>query len=178
MSQAGRDDRGFTLVEMMMAVFIMGIAIVAVVGALASAVTASEHHRGAGAVDTVVRAYGEAVKKHAQSTTVAAKQCPTQSDLQPTTGVGGEFTVSSSTFKVSWGSPSVQYWIPSSADPRAGSWGTAAQCANYYATECDTDTSPSCAPWAVLVSFSVTALEGQNRGATTSTQVVVRRTNQ
>ncbi|MFC0548797.1 prepilin-type N-terminal cleavage/methylation domain-containing protein [Kutzneria chonburiensis] len=55
------DDRGETLLELLIAVVIMGVAVVAVVGALVNSVQLSDVHRKQATAAAAVRDYGEAI---------------------------------------------------------------------------------------------------------------------
>ena len=57
-----RDDRGETLLELLVAVAVMGIALVAVVGGLAVSVLVSDHHRKQSTSGAAVRDYAESVE--------------------------------------------------------------------------------------------------------------------
>ncbi|GAA4417767.1 prepilin-type N-terminal cleavage/methylation domain-containing protein [Actinokineospora soli] len=57
-----RDDRGETLLELLVAVAVMGIALVAVVGGLAVSVLVSDTHRKQATSGASVRDYAEAVE--------------------------------------------------------------------------------------------------------------------
>lgn len=54
-------ERGETLLELLIAVVIMGVAVVAVVGALVSSVQLSDVHRKQATASAAVRDYGEAI---------------------------------------------------------------------------------------------------------------------
>jgi prepilin-type N-terminal cleavage/methylation domain-containing protein len=55
------DDRGETLLELLIAVVIMGVAVVAVAGALVNSVQLSDVHRKQATAAAAVRDYGEAI---------------------------------------------------------------------------------------------------------------------
>jgi prepilin-type N-terminal cleavage/methylation domain-containing protein len=56
-----RDDRGETLLELLVAVAIMGIAVVAVIGGLGTSIMLSDIHRKQATAGAAVRNYGEAI---------------------------------------------------------------------------------------------------------------------
>lgn len=68
MSTEPRED-GFTLIEMIIALMVMSIAIVALVAGLASMLQLSGEHRGNAAVETTARSYAQAVEAAAQAQT-------------------------------------------------------------------------------------------------------------
>jgi type II secretory pathway pseudopilin PulG len=55
------DDRGETLLELLIAVVIMGVAVVAVIGTLVTSVQLSDVHRKQATASAAVRDYGEAI---------------------------------------------------------------------------------------------------------------------
>jgi type II secretory pathway pseudopilin PulG len=59
----GRDDRGESLLELLVAVTIMGIAVVAVVGGIGTGILMSDIHRKQATAGAYVRDYAEAVEK-------------------------------------------------------------------------------------------------------------------
>ena len=56
------DDRGETLLELLVAVVILGIAVVAIVGGLASSILISDVHRRQAQTGVIVRDYAEALQ--------------------------------------------------------------------------------------------------------------------
>jgi type II secretory pathway pseudopilin PulG len=58
------DDRGETLLEVLIAVVIMGIAIVAVIGGLVTSVVLSDIHRKQATAGAAVRDYAEAIENY------------------------------------------------------------------------------------------------------------------
>jgi len=62
----GRDsnDEGETLIELVMAMMIMGIAVVAIVGGIATTILMSDVHRKQASAGAYVRDYAEAVSGH------------------------------------------------------------------------------------------------------------------
>jgi prepilin-type N-terminal cleavage/methylation domain-containing protein len=176
----GDREAGFTLIEILVALVILSVTVVTFISVMASLTLATEHHRGQGAVDTVVRDYAEAVKSKAITATTTVK-CPLASDLAPTS-----FTYDTTKFSAPT-IDQVEYWIPSAADPQTGTFETdRLKCTNpspsnlgYYERLCGTDTRPECDPGLQRVTVSVTVLaSAQNlRGSKTTTQVLVRRVN-
>jgi prepilin-type N-terminal cleavage/methylation domain-containing protein len=58
-----RSDEGMTLIELLIAMVIMGIAIIVLVGAMATVVTATSQHRGHSVEETAARNYAEAIQQ-------------------------------------------------------------------------------------------------------------------
>ena len=56
-------EAGETLVEMLIAIVIIGIAVTAILGALLTSMTASTQHRGLAVEDTLLRSYAEQAKQ-------------------------------------------------------------------------------------------------------------------
>jgi type II secretory pathway pseudopilin PulG len=137
-------DRGDTLVELLVSIAIMGIAGVAIFGALLTSVKVSDYHRKQASAGAYVHNVAEAL------TTFAAtgyKQCATKTDYPPpTVGYTAPAGFSAST-------TSVAYWIISS-----GTWAT-------------TGCTPSSDSGVQRVSIQVASSDGR---ATESLQVVVR----
>lgn len=61
---SGRDDRGETLVELMMAIAIIGIAAVAILGGLIVSIKTSTVHRNEATGGAYVRSFAEAIQNH------------------------------------------------------------------------------------------------------------------
>lgn len=61
----GPNDQGETLIELIMAVAIMGIAVVAIVGGIATSILMSDIHRKQATAGAYVRSYAEAVGAYA-----------------------------------------------------------------------------------------------------------------
>jgi prepilin-type N-terminal cleavage/methylation domain-containing protein len=70
------DDRGETLIELLVALAILGIALVAVVGALAASITMSDIHRKQSTAGAEVRNYAEQVENYVAGTGYAACAAP------------------------------------------------------------------------------------------------------
>ena len=66
--RAPRDEHGFTLVEMLLAVAILGLGVVTVLGGMMTSITSADVDRSAAVAAGAVRAYAEAVAGDAYST--------------------------------------------------------------------------------------------------------------
>jgi prepilin-type N-terminal cleavage/methylation domain-containing protein len=176
---AEADDAGFTLIEILVAMVILSVAVVALITVMASLSLATEHHRGLGSTDTVVRDLGEGAKRKAiyLSQNSSYPKCPVWSDLDPQTATPPMFTFPAGYALVS--TPTVEYWIPAStSDPRTGAFSADRNdCLNNYALICQGDTRPECDPGLVRLTLKVSTSIASSRGGQTTTQVLVRRGN-
>ena len=69
MSRAPRGDHGLTLIEVVIAMLILSVAVITLVGGLATMVELSKEHRGHAAAETAARSFGQAVQAVAQTST-------------------------------------------------------------------------------------------------------------
>lgn len=162
MHRGPRGEEGFSLVEILVALTILGVVVVTFVSVMASMTLATEHHRGQGATDAVLRDFGEEVKEKALTATTYT-QCPQAADLTPVFSVAGYTTVLSD----------VEYWIPTSvADPLTGTWSDDPDdCTDFFAL-CGT-----CDPGLQRAKLTVTATLPEFRGGKTDTVILLRRGN-
>jgi type II secretory pathway pseudopilin PulG len=106
------DDRGETLVELLVALVILGIAVVAIVGGLASSVLISDVHRKQAQAGVIVRDYAEALQAAVTASQLNYAACPAAPGYAPSAAA-----LSATGFTVPSGytaAASVQYWDGSS----------------------------------------------------------------
>lgn len=172
------DERGETLVEILITIVVMAIGLTAVVGAITGSIVASDAHRGMATSEVILRDYGEAIKTKAiQATTYTA--CPSTSDLAPTAppAASPQFTPPTGwTAQITH----VSYWIPD-PDPAKfpnGSWSAAddATGCNLYYVTCG-NAIAACDAGLQRVTFTVTNARTDYAKTTTTGRVVVRRGN-
>jgi len=72
-----REDRGETLIELLMALAIIGIAMVSIVGAMTTGIIVSDRHRKQAVAGANVIGYAEAVKQAAKSSGYEMSCTPT-----------------------------------------------------------------------------------------------------
>lgn len=113
--EARRDD-GLTLIELLVTVMIMGIAFVAILGGLLTAVSSADIHRKQANVQSIVRSLSEKVKSEAY------KQCAVVTDY------GSTFTPIQSGYSTSV--LEVEYW-DGDRDPSAPAQFSGAPCVDH-----------------------------------------------
>src|SRR5207247_9636520 len=115
------DERGETLLELLMTVVIMGITVVAIVGGISTSILMSDAHRKQSTAGAAVRDYGEAVEKYLSSGanryTVGCAASASPSPYRPT--VVGFTPPAGYTAAVT----QVQFWSPSTTSWKACSSG-------------------------------------------------------
>ena len=105
------DERGDTLIEVLVAIVVIGITIVAVLGALVSGVGASAQHRNLAVDDTLLKSYADTAKLQIEPPDNPAVQPLFQPCAQPDDYQGSvSFTVPTSDSGYTVGITSVQYW--------------------------------------------------------------------
>lgn len=168
-------EDGFTLVEILVALVILSVAVIGMVSVMTSLTLATEHHRGEAATDTVVRAYGEAIKEKAISAPVYIK-CPTAAQLAPTSFPADARFKPPTIDKV-------EYWVPTSpSDPTVGTFTTSqAACEAHYNLLCNaggvTSDRYECDPGIQRVTISAATAAAGLRDGHSETTILVRRGN-
>jgi type II secretory pathway pseudopilin PulG len=78
-----RDERGDTLVEILVAVVVIALAVTAIVGALVAGIGASGQHRNLAVEDTLLKSYADAAKQQIELQTNSSlpfNRCATATD--------------------------------------------------------------------------------------------------
>lgn len=119
------DDRGDTLIEILLSLIILGLASLALIVAFGTSMTASGEHRSLTTGDTYVKTVANHVAGSVQSSTSNFSSCPANpSDLTSVllayTSIAGQVSLPSG---YSASVTAVEYWI-SPTQGQAGSWGT------------------------------------------------------
>lgn len=104
------DERGVSLVEVLVAVTLMGLTFTAIVGGLTTSVVGSGIQRQQATADTILRSYGDAVKA------AAYVDCARAADYEP---ADVSYTVSDG---FAADATVVRYWHVSQADPDTGTF--------------------------------------------------------
>jgi Tfp pilus assembly protein PilV len=162
------DERGETLVEVLLTLLVMAIGLTAIVGALTGTIIASDAHRGMATSEVIVRDYGEAIKTKAiQATSYGA--CPSTTDLAPAFTPPNGWTAQVT---------QVELWVPDPANFPNGNWsaaGVATGCDEHFTT-CG-NSIPACDAGLQRVTFTVRNSRTDYAKTTTTARVVVRRGN-
>lgn len=87
------DERGETLVELMVAIVIMGIAVAAILGGMATSVVAGDIHRKQATAGTYARDYAEFLASHVGGDDDAYQPCAGTADYPPFKAAGAGFAV-------------------------------------------------------------------------------------
>jgi type II secretory pathway pseudopilin PulG len=161
-----RDERGETLIELLITMVIMAVGMVAVVAALGATVLASDTHRSMAEGEVIVRDFGEAIKTKAIDASSYSK-CPgfdsdadalDYDQLDPTPG---STAVPTALAGDGWQAEitHVSWWIPDDDDFPNGAWSDDPEdCIDYFETHgcpLPEDTFPSCDAGLQRVTFHV-----------------------
>lgn len=126
MARRAGDERGLSLIELLIAITILGSGVVAVLAAMTTSLTSADVQRSLAGGEAVMRDYADAVKAKALAATTYTP-CPTVAQVSPTFSEPG-YAASVS---------GVEYWRPSASDPRTGSYtSSGATCAADAAARC------------------------------------------
>ncbi len=113
-AEALRDDRGTTLVELLVTVVILGLALVALLGGLGTAVIVSDQHRQQAVAGAAVRSYAEAVGA------AAYVNCATSAQLANPTGYASPAGYTSTVTRVQYWNPNTRQFVNTCASPDPG----------------------------------------------------------
>jgi type II secretory pathway pseudopilin PulG len=115
------DDRGETLLELVISLMIMSIAVVAIIGGIGTSIKMSDIHRKQATAGAAVRSYAEAVKNYvaagnyvscATPTSTPKNYLPATVGFTPPSGPAGTYIATFATAQT-W---SGYAWAPCSAD--------------------------------------------------------------
>jgi len=106
--QSHRDDRGETLVEILVALVIMGITVASILGAFTTAITDSAHHRTLVVLNSMLRNYAEAYTSQIQfQQSPLFTSCASSYTISGLTAPPTGYTISG---QGSAANPTIQYW--------------------------------------------------------------------
>lgn len=177
------EESGFSLIELIIAVVVLGIGVVAIVAAMGTSIIGADVHRSLAGGETVARDYIDAVKAKAL-TLPDYVQCPAAADLKPTFP-----SASNPAWQDDYDAAIVvvEYWLPNPDDPLTGSFtlpeddpvAAQAECRNVASARCtdaltdpDTDELPSfCDPGMQRVTVEVTT---KNESGASDTEQIAR----
>jgi type II secretory pathway pseudopilin PulG len=175
-----RDERGETLIEILVTLVVISIGLVAIVGMLSSVVIASDAHRGMAEGEVVLRDFGEAIKAVARenredpaTASVEYVHCPDWDDT-------AFFDPSSFVSPTGWTTPTiaeVEWWIPDATAFPHGTWSTVRQdCTDAY--DACGDPIPDCDPGLQRITYTVANTRTDYAGQALTGRVLVRRSNE
>jgi prepilin-type N-terminal cleavage/methylation domain-containing protein len=181
---APNDEAGFSLIELLIAVVILGIGATAVVAAMGTAIIGSNTHRSLASAEAVTRDFSEALKSELATTPYT--NCPTLSEFSgvSVTPPAG-FTIQSvdaDATKVEWWNPD----NPNDGDPKTGTFLDMAVAANrtlcqdrYENDTCPAQPDPRpayCDSGLVRVTFAVViGDQSKPEGVTETARILLRR---
>lgn len=175
MTNPVHDERGETLIELMITILVLSIGMVTLVGAVGSSILASSTHRGIAQGDVIVRDFAEAVKEKAAENvddpgTPATNEyfpCPGEALLDP----GADFEAPGG-----WNAPEitgVEWWTPDTGNE---GWSSSnVDCLARYSS-CG-EINESCDPGLERVTFTVSNQSTGTAATSLTASVVVRRPN-
>jgi type II secretory pathway pseudopilin PulG len=112
---ARKDQRGETLVEILVTIAVVGITLTGILGGIALAVSSSGQQQGRGTAETVLRDEAEALA----SPSVAYVPCATPSSYHPPYAPPAGWTASISTVRY-WNGQTPAGWLTTCPSPDAG----------------------------------------------------------
>lgn len=173
MGRRWHDEGGLSLIELLVAVVVLGIGAVGVLAAMTSSITGADVHRSLAAGEVVTRDYAEAIKAHAMTLDDSAYPCPTQAVLTP--AFDADAFVEGYTAEVI----AVDYWVLDTSGVMLGSYGDRTSCLAAHEARCGgLDAFVGCDTSAQRLTVRVTASAKTGAAATTQeSRVVVRRGN-
>lgn len=172
------EERGETLVEVMITIMVIAVGLVAVVAAMGSMIIASDTHRTLAIGEVVIRDYGDSIKARAgvPVSTAAYIRCPDAAALQPAAADYSPPTGWDATAIVG-----VEYWIPDEADFPNGEFSDRSACIAYIEARCPGLTydqcDPALDPGLVRVTIAAENDRTDYAGQELTARVLVRRGN-
>lgn len=176
-ARAGDED-GFSLIELLIAIVILGTGVVAVLAAMTTSITAADLHRSLAGQEIVARDFADALRAKALAAPVYAP-CPGEADLLPAgfePGHDNDNDTDGSDYEIDL--VSVQYWRPTSNDPRTGGWVDRAACEQDRADRCEGLSTPLptyCDAGSQRVTFTVTSTNTGGSKSDETLSIVLRR---
>lgn len=178
------EERGETLIELIITIIVIGIGLVAVVSMLGSTIIASDAHRGMAEGEVVLRDFGEALKELAG----ANRDDPATDDGDPDTTADMEYVhcpewgstpalTPAFSPPSGWNAPTitkVEWWIPGTFPN--GDFSTTRSDCTALVNAC-TDRLPSCDPGVQRVTYTVSNTRTGYAETDLTGRVVLRRSN-
>jgi prepilin-type N-terminal cleavage/methylation domain-containing protein len=165
-----QDADGFSLIELLIAIVVLGVGVVAVVSAMSTTIVVVDVHRSLSAGETITRNYVDAVKAKALAATTYTK-CPLIADVTPTFSASGYVVTVTG----------VEYWLPDANNPLTGSYVTQTACVTAYQARCADLPTPLpafCDTTVQRVSINVAPANKTGAADTDQTsRIVIRRGN-
>jgi Tfp pilus assembly protein PilV len=170
------DDRGETLIELVITILIIGVGLVAVVSMLGSGIIASDAHRGMAEGEVILRDYGEALKNLADTNRDDPDTATSEYEHCPTWGSTAALTPTF-TPPSGWNAPTitkVEWWIPGTF-PDGTFSDDRDDCTDVF--DACTDGLPSCDPGVQRVTYTVSNTRSGYAETDLTGRIVLRRSN-
>jgi prepilin-type N-terminal cleavage/methylation domain-containing protein len=166
------DESGFSLVELVIAMFVLGVGAVAVIGAMGTSQLTSDVHRSLAGGEVAIRDFSESVVRTVRDSGPADTPCPTAAQIEAATA----FTAPGYTTEVT----EVEYWVADNQEnPMQGAFRPSpADCQAMVTQRCAGVPDPKplvCDSGTVRVGLSVKANKSGAAETTQTAQVVARR---